>query len=443
MTFDSAALEAIKLEAKRLGLEWQALAAVAQVESDGRPLSGGLCPIRIEGHLFDKKITGAERKAAREQGLAARNVGAVKNPVKMADRYEMLKRMTAINEDAALESCSWGLGQVMGSHWKKLGYASVQKLADEARESVNGQIRLMGRYIEKFNFVTELKAKDWAGIALKYNGKDYNVYRYDLKMAEAYEAFLYGSIRETKSTIKSDDIIERGDKGPEVAGLQRRLAELGYYKGAIDAIFGGGTEMAVMDFQRDAQIQVDGRPGPRTVGKLKTWTTTNKKEAKSEGRVQVVYVNQHATRNRPSTTYLEVTLATAVYDVYGPNHQAQIFSGGQARKGTPGKRTGSIRHDDYGKGGRALDAYIINKNGKKLQGPELAKLGQYWLAMNYGGCGLEMAVGGIHLDEWKKPPAGGGMLWTYPYSDRKPWGDEARQMLVNGSKGKKPPLYKP
>jgi len=443
MSFDNAALQGIKLEAERLGVEWQALAAVAQVESGGRPLWDGLCPIRIEGHYFDKRLTGAAQKAAREQGLAAPKAGVVKNPGKMADRYAMLKRMTAIDEGAALESCSWGLGQVMGAHWKKLGYPNVQNLATEARESVSGQVRLMGRYIESFGLDKELKAKNWAGFALKYNGKNYKVNKYDVKMAEAYEEFLYGSIKETKSTIKSDDIIERGDKGPEVGELQRRLAELGYYNGAIDAIFGGGTEMAVMDFQRDAQIQVDGRAGPHTEAMLKTWNTSKKKEAKSEGRAQVVYVNQHAIRNRPSTAYLEVTLATAVYDVYGPDYQAQIFSGGQPRKGTPGQRTGSVRHDDYGEGGRALDAYILNKKGKKLEGLELAKLGQYWLAMKYGGCGLEMAVGGIHLDEWKKPPTGGGMLWTYPYSDGKPWGAQARKMLVDGSDGRKPPLYKP
>ena len=123
--------------------------------------------------------------------------------------------------------------------------------------------------------------------------------------------------------------------------FQRRLADLGYYNGAIDAIFGGGTEMAVIDFQRDAQISrstaaqfrapwLSSRSGP----------LPRRRKTKSEGRAQVVYVNQHSIRNRPSTAYLEVTLATAVYDVYGPGYQALIFSGGQPRKGTPGKRTG-------------------------------------------------------------------------------------------------------
>jgi len=443
MAFDNAALEGIKKEATRLGAEWQALAAVAEVESGGRPLWDGLCPIRIEGHYFDKRLSGKKRETARNEGLASPKSGTVKNPKRMADRYVMLDRMIAIDANAALESCSWGLGQVMGAHWKKLGYPNVNVLAAEAKESVGGQVGLMGRFIEEFGLMKSLRTKDWAGFARKYNGPGYAKNQYDLKMAEAYQRFLFSSTDEVKLTINNDDIIERGERGPEVTELQQQLHDSGHYKGIIDGIFGGGTEIAVMDFQRDAGIQIDGRAGPITKGKLKVWKPPTKAEARVEGRADVVYKNQHATRNRPCTAYLEVTLAMAVFDVYGSGYQAQIYSGGQPRRGTPGKRVGSIRHDDYGEGGRALDAWIVNKSGKRLSGVELAKLGQYWLAMKYGGCGLEMAVGGIHLDEWKKPPSGGGMLWTYPYADRQSWGAKVRQMLLDGSKGKKPPLRRP
>jgi hypothetical protein len=73
--------------------------------------------------------------------------------------------------------------------------------------------------------------------------------------------------------------------------------------------------------------------------------------------------------------------------------------------------------------------------GKRLTGTRLARLGQYWLANRLGGCGLEMAGGGIHLDEWTTPPKGGGLFWTYPWSDAQPWGAEVRGMLAAGAKG--------
>jgi len=355
----------------------------------------------------------------------------------MADRYKMLDRMIAIDESAALQSCSWGLGQVMGAHWEKLGYSSPVALADEAQDSVSGQVRLMGRFVDVFGLKPALKRRDWAKFARGYNGAGYAANKYDTKMADAFARFMYGGDKKSVEVLKGDDIIERGDRGPGVVLLQKRLSELGYYKGQTDGIFGGGTETAVMDFQRSANLQVDGRVGPNTRAKLAK-SSASTASAKAIGAADVVYKNQSAIRNRPCTAYLETTLATAVSAVYGPGYQAQIYSGGQARKGTPGERTGSIRHDDYGSGGRALDAWIVNKSGKRLSGVELGKLGQYWLAMKHGGCGLEMAGGGIHLDEWTKPPPGGGMFWTYAYLDAQPWAAAVRKMLVDGSNGIKP-----
>lgn len=227
-----------------------------------------------------------------------------------------------------------------------------------------------------------------------------------------------------------DNILERGDRGDAVTELQRRLSAFGYYSEGNDGVFGGALELSVMDFQRDAKIQIDGRAGPQTIKSLGSWNIEKTENAKVEGRTRVVYVNQHAVRNRPVTPFLEATLAAAMLAVYGNGYEAQIYSGGQVRKGMPGKRTGSIRHDDYGEGGRALDAYILDQKGKKLEGMDLALLGQYWLANNFGGCGVEMAVGGIHLDEWQTPPPGGGKCWFYPYTDTKPWAEKVRNMLA-------------
>jgi hypothetical protein len=56
----------------------------------------------------------------------------------------------------------------------------------------------------------------------------------------------------------------RGSKGEEVVTLQRRLQELGLYRGAIDGHFGGETELAVRRFQRDHHLDVDGTVGSDT-----------------------------------------------------------------------------------------------------------------------------------------------------------------------------------
>ena len=154
----------------------------------------------------------------------------------------------------------------------------------------------------------------------------------------------------------------------------------------------------------------------------------------------LTYTNQSATRNRKVTANLERKLSEAVLAVYGPDARAEIYSGGQAKKGTSGKRVGSVRHDDHGKGGRAADVYVYDGNNQRLTGIEVVKLGQYWLAKKNGCVGALMGGGGIHLDEWTTPPSGGGYLWTYAASNREPWGSKVRPMLMAGHRGEMPEL---
>lgn len=57
------------------------------------------------------------------------------------------------------------------------------------------------------------------------------------------------------------EALERGDEGPEVTELQRRLEELRFWIGPVDGIFGWLTEQAVYAFQKANELTVDGRFG--------------------------------------------------------------------------------------------------------------------------------------------------------------------------------------
>ncbi len=63
-------------------------------------------------------------------------------------------------------------------------------------------------------------------------------------------------------------IYRRGSRGPKVSRIQARLKELGYYRGPVDADFGGGTEVAVRAFQKAERLAVDGAVGPDTWARL-------------------------------------------------------------------------------------------------------------------------------------------------------------------------------
>lgn len=58
--------------------------------------------------------------------------------------------------------------------------------------------------------------------------------------------------------------IKKGNTGSNVKKLQKRLKELGYYKGSIDGIFGSKTEKALKDFQKALNLIVDGIAGSKT-----------------------------------------------------------------------------------------------------------------------------------------------------------------------------------
>ncbi|MCE7791897.1 peptidoglycan-binding protein [Salipaludibacillus sp. CUR1] len=69
-------------------------------------------------------------------------------------------------------------------------------------------------------------------------------------------------------TIGALSILQKGDKGDVVLALQEDLHRLGYYRAALDGIFGPLTHQAVKDFQTAENILADGLAGPQTYGAL-------------------------------------------------------------------------------------------------------------------------------------------------------------------------------
>lgn len=76
--------------------------------------------------------------------------------------------------------------------------------------------------------------------------------------------------QETYSALMSDDakiyVMQLGDSGPDVEGVQERLYELGYLdnKANIQGNFGEKTEAAAKAFQKKNDLTVDGKVGTKT-----------------------------------------------------------------------------------------------------------------------------------------------------------------------------------
>ena len=66
-----------------------------------------------------------------------------------------------------------------------------------------------------------------------------------------------------------------------VREVQKRLKELGYYKGSADGDFGPATEKAVIAFQKDHGLTADGKVGEKTLSKLNSSNTSSKDSSSS------------------------------------------------------------------------------------------------------------------------------------------------------------------
>ena len=63
-------------------------------------------------------------------------------------------------------------------------------------------------------------------------------------------------------------VLKQGSTGSTVKTLQQKLKNWGYYKGAVDGIYGSKTKEAVRYFQRKNGLVVDGIAGPKTLSAM-------------------------------------------------------------------------------------------------------------------------------------------------------------------------------
>ncbi len=175
--------------AKELGVELAAVKSVVEVESRGQGfLDSGEPVILFERHVFNRRL--------RNKGIIVRDKPDIVNPVAGgykggAEEHKRLQRAVEIHREAALESASWGLFQIMGYHWKALGYKSLQAFINEMYKDEAAHLDAFVKFIKVSPRIHRaLKDKDWATFASGYNGPAYKRNRYDERLAAAYNKHL-------------------------------------------------------------------------------------------------------------------------------------------------------------------------------------------------------------------------------------------------------------
>lgn len=261
-------LATVRKAAAQMNVEAEKLLAFIEVEANGQVFAnvgGKERPlIRFEGHYFYDRLKGKKLEEAVAKGLASPKVGGVKNAKDQVGRYAMLARAKAIDIIAAIESTSYGIGQVMGAHWKSFGMNSAMEFEQMANSGFEGQLQLMCLFLDRNGILPHLRRGDWSAVARIYNGPAYKKNNYDVKMKQAYEA-LTGDFNAKPS---SSGMLRQGSKGANVRELQKLLVRLGYSLN-VDGDFGPSTERAVKAFQQRAKLEVDGVVGQKTMQELR------------------------------------------------------------------------------------------------------------------------------------------------------------------------------
>lgn len=185
--------------AKLLKVEPAVVKAVNEVESSGRGfLVDGRVKILFEGHIFweqllDRKLDPARYVKGNENVLY--KTWTKKYYVGGKAEYDRLNKAADIQPDAAFTeaayaSASWGLFQIMGFHYKILGYDEIIQFAGDMKESEGKQLAIFCKFVEVNGLATFLRKKQWTEFAKRYNGPGYAANKYDQKLEKAYQKYL-------------------------------------------------------------------------------------------------------------------------------------------------------------------------------------------------------------------------------------------------------------
>lgn len=184
-----------KQAADELGIDIASIKAVIEIEA-GQTHQGFYKPnqpiINFDLPMFKKWAArhGIKLgKYSRSNAVVFARPNAKKYGSYQAAQYERLKSALSIDSIAAIEGTFWGMFQIGGFNWKKCGAESPVDFARRMSTSEKEQLELFVNFLKSNNLAKYLKAKNWAGFALRYNGPSYAKRGYHTRLAKAYNKY--------------------------------------------------------------------------------------------------------------------------------------------------------------------------------------------------------------------------------------------------------------
>jgi hypothetical protein len=232
--------------AESLGVDAPSLWSLVTVETRGFGFMIDKRPkILFERHHFAKRT--ANRFNESHPQISSRESGGYSK-----DEYARLTQAVGLDETAAIESASWGLGQVMGFNAVPLGYPSAKEMVNDFLKGEDAQLEASRRFIAKnAALAAAFRARNWATVALHYNGADFARNKYDVKLESHFEIYTL-----------------HGTPSIEIRAAQARLTYLGFDPRGVDGVLGTGTRAAIVAFQKARGLPVTAQLDDATLAAL-------------------------------------------------------------------------------------------------------------------------------------------------------------------------------
>lgn len=156
-----------------------------------------------------------------------------------AHQYERLAVATSCDRRAALESASWGLGQIMGFNAASANFRDAEDMVERMINREDEQILGMACFIRTSGMDGPLQRRDWTSFARRYNGRSFAINKYDQKLASAYATFQAGKLPDLN-----------------VRAAQLLLTYHGIDPGPVDGFLGDRTRKAIALFAARHRLPV-------------------------------------------------------------------------------------------------------------------------------------------------------------------------------------------
>lgn len=178
----------VQMIADRLGASLRQVQAVAKVESNGGGWNAQGQPAALYERHYAWRRLRIKIPFLSDPSPGGYTLDADRDGIN--DSWEKLADMAMRNPVVAFESASFGKFQVMGAHWKTLGYPGPVEMVWSLRDHENAHYDMLARFIMHNGLLPHLRRlstnpQDCVEFARRYNGPAFAKNNYHHKLAAA------------------------------------------------------------------------------------------------------------------------------------------------------------------------------------------------------------------------------------------------------------------